>query len=408
MSAAGPKHRMYISLAPFHNYFYTYNARPDPLKGNHYFTIVRGANEFTCPEGCILKETGRKLNPGINPGVYEAMVSVYDAASMLTGFINPNDPVYSLYNGPTAPTYTPSLENVINNMQSKQIENNPNNIINTSPSVSAELAAMRQKIYNQPPPAPAFVQNPVLKAPFGDQRAPLRGADPFGAPAPKTPAPTPTPTPTPVATSKPATSSAPVSGANAPLDGDNVVKNSLQAVMHIRAGTTIVAGTTIAAGDSIYASTSIQSGTDMKSGGSVQATSFVTGGFYIPILYNTGFQQIAYDSLSPNADVYVNPNMANVFEVDVMLQNLTGTIFCYLRNPANPLHPVSVPAGQVFTIIFINTTNNTPSVVFQYESTGGFHTTGIMKLNSSAAHTITFATNGSSAYEVTRTTSLSL
>ena len=169
-----------------------------------------------------------------------------------------------------------------------------------------------------------------------------------------------------------------------------------------------MAGTTIVAGSSMYASSSLQAGTDMKAGASVQAGTFVSGGFYTPILYNTGFQQIAYDSLSPNADVYINPNLANVFEIDLMLQNLTGNLFCYLRNPSNPLHPVSVAAGQMITLIFVNTTNNSPSIMFQYESQGGFHSAGTMKLTGNSSQTITFALNGTSAYEVCRTGTLSL
>jgi hypothetical protein len=83
-------------------------------------------------------------------------------------------------------------------------------------------------------------------------------------------------------------------------------------------------------------------------------------------------------------------------------------LFCYLRNPDTPLHAISVPAGQVINVVFVNTTANSPSVVFQYESTGGFHTSGNMKLTPNSAQTISFALNGSSAYEVSRTTALSL
>ena len=169
-----------------------------------------------------------------------------------------------------------------------------------------------------------------------------------------------------------------------------------------------MAGTTIVAGASIYATTAVQAGTDVKANGAVQAGASVNGGFVMPTLYNTGFQQIAYDSLAPNADVYINPNLGNVFEVDIVLHNMTGTIFCYLRDPANPLHPVALNGGQFITILFVNSTANTPSVVFQYESTGGFHTAGIMKLNASSAQTITFAFNGTAAYEVSRVQGLSL
>jgi len=52
----------------------------------------------TLPAGRILRETGRKLAPGINNGVPTYMVSVYDNQQMITGFIDPNAPVFAVYN----------------------------------------------------------------------------------------------------------------------------------------------------------------------------------------------------------------------------------------------------------------------------------------------------------------------
>jgi len=57
-----------------------------------------GSTAVTCPAGRVLRETGRKLYPGANPGVNTYMVGVYDAQTQLTGFIDPNASLYSLYN----------------------------------------------------------------------------------------------------------------------------------------------------------------------------------------------------------------------------------------------------------------------------------------------------------------------
>jgi len=62
------------------------------------FSSVSGANATNCPAGRVLHETGKKLFPGANSGVNDYMVSVYDPISMLTGFINPNQPIFSLMN----------------------------------------------------------------------------------------------------------------------------------------------------------------------------------------------------------------------------------------------------------------------------------------------------------------------
>lgn len=51
-----------------------------------------------CPAGRVLRENGRKLAPGINPNVPTYMVGVYDNQSGLSGFIDPNSPVFAPYN----------------------------------------------------------------------------------------------------------------------------------------------------------------------------------------------------------------------------------------------------------------------------------------------------------------------
>jgi hypothetical protein len=51
-----------------------------------------------CPAGRVLRENGRKLVPKINPGVATYMVGVYDNQTGLSGFIDPNSPVFAVYN----------------------------------------------------------------------------------------------------------------------------------------------------------------------------------------------------------------------------------------------------------------------------------------------------------------------
>ena len=402
--AAKNDHKSYISLAPFHNSFFTYNGRPNTTIGQGYFDVVNQANEDTCPAGRVLKETGRKLRPGINPGVSDIMVSVYDKESLMTGFIFPNDTIFAPYTeSASSTTYTPSTEQQLNSLlptpSTPQSESmfqkiyNPSDYTQTS---SSELQAMRQKIFNQTPTQPTIPSPSQTKT--ANQPKPslmITRPNDTGLPFPHTPK---------------LSIDAPFGDQRALMNqsSDNSVAQSFQSLTHIQAGTSVMAGTNVVAGASIYATTAIQAGTDIKANGSIYAGTSVSGGFVCPTFYNTGFQQIAYDSMSANADVYINPNIANVFEVDITLQNLTGTIFCYLRDPANPLHPVSLHGGQTVTILFVNSTNNTPSVVFQYESTGGFHSAGIMKLTPTSANTITFVCNNTAAYEIGRTHGLSL
>jgi hypothetical protein len=64
-------------------------------------TPVSGATAVNCPAGRVLRETGRKIYPGANPmpsGYNTYMVSVYDAQTQLTGFIDPNASVWCMYN----------------------------------------------------------------------------------------------------------------------------------------------------------------------------------------------------------------------------------------------------------------------------------------------------------------------
>lgn len=54
-------------------------------------------NLADCPAGRVLRENGRKLAPGMNPNVPTYMLGVYDNQSGLSGFIDPNSPVFAVY-----------------------------------------------------------------------------------------------------------------------------------------------------------------------------------------------------------------------------------------------------------------------------------------------------------------------
>jgi hypothetical protein len=98
--------RSYISTAPFYTHFFTYTTYLDDLTTRGRLTQVAGANCTTCPTGRILRENGRKLYPDANPDITKYLVGVYDSVTFLSGYINPNDSVFAIYNS-DRPNYIP-------------------------------------------------------------------------------------------------------------------------------------------------------------------------------------------------------------------------------------------------------------------------------------------------------------
>lgn len=98
--ASGPSAALaYISTQAFPTYFFSYSTSINPsLETVGSLTQVVSATAFTCPAGRVLRENGRRLFPGANPGVTTYMVGVYDAQSLLSGFIDPNAKVFQIYN----------------------------------------------------------------------------------------------------------------------------------------------------------------------------------------------------------------------------------------------------------------------------------------------------------------------
>jgi len=92
------KDTSFISTQPFNNEFYTYTVSMNlEFRDVGTFTAVKGANATNCPAGRILHATGKKLIPGMDPGVDLLVLSVYDPASFLTGFINPSSATFAKY-----------------------------------------------------------------------------------------------------------------------------------------------------------------------------------------------------------------------------------------------------------------------------------------------------------------------
>lgn len=107
--------RSYISTAAFHSNFFTYTTSisPSTFKKSGDLSAVSGASSSTCPAGRVLRENGRKLYPGahdistVNGAATTfpsgtVMVGVFDNQSGLNGFIDPNAPMFAVYNGDRA------------------------------------------------------------------------------------------------------------------------------------------------------------------------------------------------------------------------------------------------------------------------------------------------------------------
>jgi hypothetical protein len=101
-AANGPR-RQYISTEAFSNDFFTYTVTTD-ANGlqTGAFTQVSGATTVTCPATRVLRDNGKRLYPGAHPNVTYAMIGVFDPQTFLSGFINPNSPIFAMFNSDKA------------------------------------------------------------------------------------------------------------------------------------------------------------------------------------------------------------------------------------------------------------------------------------------------------------------
>ena len=94
--------KSYISADTYNSNFFSYvvSTGPSPqFKKTGALVPVPGTTNNNCPPGRILRENGKKLFPDAYPGVTDYMVGVFDILNNLSGFIDPNDPVFAPFNG---------------------------------------------------------------------------------------------------------------------------------------------------------------------------------------------------------------------------------------------------------------------------------------------------------------------
>jgi len=99
-AASGHPRKEYITTSAFNNDIYTYttslNSRYETVGT---LSVLATATAGLCPANRILRETGRRLLPGANPGISTLLVGVYDQVSGLNGLIDPNSPRFAVYSG---------------------------------------------------------------------------------------------------------------------------------------------------------------------------------------------------------------------------------------------------------------------------------------------------------------------
>ena len=248
--------RSFIAAAAFDTQFFSY----DTTTSYGSLVPVPGATPGTCPAGRLLKETGRRLYPGANPGITTAMVAVYDEVSFLTGYIDPNSSAFAVYN--TKNSYT----------------------------VPQGYIPFTSTLNSGPP---VYTQGPVT-------------------------------------------------------------------------------GT------------------------------YIAGAFFILPLYNPSFPLVPYTNTTTDAYVFINPYLANVFQLDITTAQtaLTGTIHCFLRDPTNPTQDLVPPNGEVISVICANNGANSPTLYWEPGVSGGFYSASSPIIGTNSAQTFGFALNGVDAYMI--------
>ena len=124
-AVTGTPRRTYVSINPFNGYFYTYTTSTDFTNGQFVTTgslgSVSGANATTCPAGRVLRENGKRLYPGVNPGVASMLIGVFDDKTFFNGFIDPNAKVFQTQNNDIAPTRPDQVDE--NNTETRDLGN---------------------------------------------------------------------------------------------------------------------------------------------------------------------------------------------------------------------------------------------------------------------------------------------
>ena len=145
----------------------------------------------------------------------------------------------------------------------------------------------------------------------------------------------------------------------------------------------------------------LNSGPPIYSQGPIVGT-YTAGNFVVAPLYNASFPLVPYNNSTVDAYVFINPYMANVFQVDITsaATGLTGLIMVYLRDSSNPTQDLVPPKGQLFDVIFVNTGPNSPYVYWEPGTSYGFYSTVSPSIITNTAQAFSFGVNGINAYEV--------
>ena len=106
-SALNSSRRSYVAVKDFNNSdFSSYTVAMNSSYVNIGTLSAVTTDAALAPKGRVLRENGRKLYPGANPGVTRYLVGVYDSETSLSGFIDPNSPTFTIFNS-DRPNYIP-------------------------------------------------------------------------------------------------------------------------------------------------------------------------------------------------------------------------------------------------------------------------------------------------------------
>lgn len=96
-SASKQPAKQYVAAVPFNANFFSYTITTNSATYVQTGTLaaIAGATSTTCPAGRVLRESGQKLYPGVHPNITTYMVGVIDSITFLTGYIDPNSPVFA-------------------------------------------------------------------------------------------------------------------------------------------------------------------------------------------------------------------------------------------------------------------------------------------------------------------------
>jgi hypothetical protein len=105
------KKRQYIATAVFNNNIFSYSTSVNSqLQTVGSLVVNPSATVLNCKAGHILRENGKRLLRGVDPNItdptngasYSYLVGVFDANSFLSGYIDPNSPLFAVYNSDKA------------------------------------------------------------------------------------------------------------------------------------------------------------------------------------------------------------------------------------------------------------------------------------------------------------------